>query len=178
MPSARERILDVYETIVRTDGERSATLDAIAKRAGVSKGGLIYHFPSKDALAAALCERLERLGLEDAQRMRESPDGPAAYYLRSSRYEGSALDHALIAVARLVQAGDERAVRTYQETSRRWLEILTENLGDPVLARIIKLLGDGMYYQALLSAPDARRQGLDEEEISQIITVVRTLREK
>ena len=33
------------------------TLDAVAKQAGVSKGGLLYHFPSKDALLTAMVER-------------------------------------------------------------------------------------------------------------------------
>lgn len=178
MPSSREHILDVYETIMRTDGERTATLDAVAKGAGVSKGGLIYHFPSKDALAAALCERLQRLGDEDAARMRASADGPAAYYLRSSVYEGSDLDHALIAVARLVQAGNEQAVRTYQALSSQWLTIIGESTSSPVLARIIKLLGDGMYYQALLTTPDSRRQGLTEDEITEIIAVLKSVPEQ
>lgn len=32
------------------EGESAFTLDAVVKRTGVSKGGLIHHFPSKEAL--------------------------------------------------------------------------------------------------------------------------------
>jgi AcrR family transcriptional regulator len=32
------------------EGECVLTLDAVVKRAGISKGGLMHHFPSKDAL--------------------------------------------------------------------------------------------------------------------------------
>ncbi len=33
------------------------TLDAVATRAGVSKGGLLYHFPNKEALLKAMVQR-------------------------------------------------------------------------------------------------------------------------
>lgn len=33
------------------------TLDAVAARAGLSKGGLLYHFPNKDALLRGMIER-------------------------------------------------------------------------------------------------------------------------
>ena len=36
----------------------SLVLDAVAADAGISKGGLLYHFASKNALVAGLCERL------------------------------------------------------------------------------------------------------------------------
>ncbi|MGN6428010.1 MAG: TetR/AcrR family transcriptional regulator, partial [Leifsonia sp.] len=48
--SARDRILDAFEELLAEHSERAATLDAVAAKAGVSKGGLLYHFASKDAL--------------------------------------------------------------------------------------------------------------------------------
>ena len=45
-PAAREAVLDAFERIIITEGERAATLDATARAAGVSKGGLLYHFGS------------------------------------------------------------------------------------------------------------------------------------
>ena len=33
------------------------TLDGVAQAAGVSKGGLLYHFPSKESLLGALAQR-------------------------------------------------------------------------------------------------------------------------
>jgi len=37
-------------------GARHLTLDAVAREAGVSKGGLLYHFPSKEGLLTAMVE--------------------------------------------------------------------------------------------------------------------------
>ena len=57
-PVARDAVLDAFEELLIDVGERAATLDAVAKRAGVSKGGLLYHFPNKEALITATLERL------------------------------------------------------------------------------------------------------------------------
>ncbi len=34
------------------------TLDSVAERAGLSKGGLLYNFPTKEALLQAVVQRL------------------------------------------------------------------------------------------------------------------------
>lgn len=53
----RDRVLDAAEAMARGEGSANLTLDAVANKAGVSKGGLLYHFPSKDALLAAMIDR-------------------------------------------------------------------------------------------------------------------------
>ena len=57
LPAARGRILDAAEQLVADHGASNLTLDAVAQAAGVSKGGLLYHYPNKDALLAAMIER-------------------------------------------------------------------------------------------------------------------------
>ena len=55
--SARERLLDAAERLVLETGAGHLTLDAVAKFAGISKGGLLYHFPSKDSLLEGMLTR-------------------------------------------------------------------------------------------------------------------------
>ena len=43
----RQAILEAAERVVTEAGAAHLTLDAVAGKAGVSKGGLLYHFPSK-----------------------------------------------------------------------------------------------------------------------------------
>jgi AcrR family transcriptional regulator len=54
---ARERILEAAERVVGDVGAARMTLDGVAQAAGVSKGGLLYHFPSKELLLGALAKR-------------------------------------------------------------------------------------------------------------------------
>ena len=76
-PDARTRILDAAESIVRARGVPGLTLEAAARGAGVSKGGLLYHFASKEALIAALLVRLAEFVSQDFVRaMERLPPGP------------------------------------------------------------------------------------------------------
>src|SRR3954466_14733340 len=50
----RARLLDAASAVVRRDGAQALTLDAVAAEAGVSKGGLLYHFRSKHELLEAM----------------------------------------------------------------------------------------------------------------------------
>lgn len=53
----RRALLDAAAVVIRTRGI-TASLDEIAREAGVSKGGLLYHFPAKEDLVNALAEDL------------------------------------------------------------------------------------------------------------------------
>ena len=57
-PSARERILDAVERIILRDGPNAVSVDAVLREAEISKGGFFHHFATKDALLAAVTERL------------------------------------------------------------------------------------------------------------------------
>lgn len=54
------KLLDAAETVVERQGIANLTLEAVALEAGLSKGGLLYHFPSKDRLVEALVARSAR----------------------------------------------------------------------------------------------------------------------
>jgi AcrR family transcriptional regulator len=56
--SAQNRILDAAEAVICTRGIAAFTLNAVAQAAGVSKGGLLYHFNSKDSLVSGLQRRM------------------------------------------------------------------------------------------------------------------------
>lgn len=53
----RRAVFAAASTVFRTRG-MAATLDDVAQEAGLSKGGVIYHFPTKDHLVAELARAL------------------------------------------------------------------------------------------------------------------------
>ncbi len=57
---SKNAILDAAETIVIESGASRMTLDAVAKRSGISKGGLIYNFPTKESLLQGMIDRMMR----------------------------------------------------------------------------------------------------------------------
>lgn len=52
-----EIILDAAEEVLRRLGARGLTIDAVAAQASLSKGGVLHHYGSKDALICALVAR-------------------------------------------------------------------------------------------------------------------------
>ncbi len=149
-PHARERVLDAYESILVSDGERAATLDAVAKAAGVSKGGLLYHFASKDDLLAGLAARLQELIEIDVERMLQAPEGPVAYYIRTSVMEDDNLDRSLAATARLAQGGSAAAAEALRRGRQRWADTIRPHVRDEADLDMIMLLSDGLYFNNLL----------------------------
>lgn len=149
--SAREKILDAYERVLVENGERAATLEAIAKAAGVSKGGLLYHFKDKRALASGLLQRLETLAEDDAVLMSQDPAGATNYYVRTSVWQDSPLDRTIISVTRLGNDFQPAVNTAMKRVQDRWLSLLEDEVKDPHVARAILLIGDGLYYNAVLS---------------------------
>lgn len=56
--SSREVLLDAAQVIVTERGVSAMTLENVAALAGVTKGGLIYHFKTRELLLQALVERM------------------------------------------------------------------------------------------------------------------------
>lgn len=144
--STRDRLLDAFESLLVSSGSRAATLDAVAAEGEVSKGGLLYHFHSKDDLVEGMLTRLREQGATDVETMRSADSGPVEYYLTTSVNSGSGFDRALIAAARIAQESDSRASEALADLREGWFEVLLEHLGDESLARTIQLIGDGLYF--------------------------------
>ncbi len=150
-PHARESVLDAFEAILIEDGERSATMDATARAAGVSKGGLLYHFGSKDALERGVIERLDLLVSDDITQMSSAPDGPISYFLRSSIMQNDPLDRAILATSRLAQGGNAAASTALREVRERWGDALRPHTRDAASLDLVMLVSDGLYFNNALA---------------------------
>lgn len=148
-PAAREKVLSAFAAIVAEQGEQSATMDAVAARAGVSKGGLLYHFGSREALVDGLVERLRADGEADVEAMRSAPEGAVAYYLSSSADSPRELNELYVAASRISQTGAEAARGALAHIESQWLAVLEESVDDPRLARLLAVVGDGLYLHAI-----------------------------
>jgi AcrR family transcriptional regulator len=79
----RDHILQATATLVLAEGPSAFTLEAAAKASGISKGGLLYHFPSKEALILGLIdarqEWLKGIIAEEKRQLAE-PEAPGAFH--------------------------------------------------------------------------------------------------
>ncbi|MFO7689451.1 MAG: TetR/AcrR family transcriptional regulator [Cryobacterium sp.] len=148
----RDRLLDAFEELLIEGGERSATLDAVAAAASVSKGGLLYHFGSKEALVEGQLARLGALAATDADSIRSAPAGPVDYLIRSSIDTGSPFDRAYVAATRLAQGRHPQAIESLTRIRQGWLSAIEDVVSDPNVAQAIMLISDGLYNNSALTA--------------------------
>ena len=66
----REAILDATVDMIAEVGYHGLSMRDVARRVGISHPGVIYHFPSKEALLMAVIERYEDRSNFDVQAMR------------------------------------------------------------------------------------------------------------
>ena len=142
--SLRDRVLDALQRLVLA-GDPTPTLDAVAAAAGVSKGGLPHGLVHR-ALAetdAAMATAAER-------------GTAAATWLRLSAADGpeQAAARALLSVLR-VSAGGVDLPPDVGHAVRRWQSAIEAEVGDPVHADVVRLVGDGLFTEALLGAAPA-----------------------
>lgn len=149
----RRRIIDAFASLLVHHGERAATLDAVAERAKVSKGGLLYHFGSKRALVTGLLERVRSLSHAEAEAMRRAPEGLVAHLVQDSTIADTEFDLVYIAATRLAEGSYPEARAALTDAHDSWLAATLEAVGDPVVARMILLVSDGLYFEAVTRGP-------------------------
>lgn len=175
-PSQKSSALDAAVRLLQDGGTLS--LDSVARAAGLTKPGLMYHFATKEALLAALvehvtdrCER-ELEALLPAGDDRSLADHPARERLLAYAEWAITVEHGS---ADLVALADprlrERMTELWAERFRPWVEVPAD-LPPPERARLhaVRLLADGCWFadaSGILPVPAADRAALLE--------VVRTL---
>jgi AcrR family transcriptional regulator len=145
--SARGRILAAAAQLSRECGGGNLSLDAIAAEAGVSKGGLLYHFPSKAALMRALtehCVEVFEAELEAAVEHRGSEETLLSAYVRlslASNAEASPDAAGLLAAL----AEDPEFMKPLKAFKRRLLDRLTAGAGDSSSVIMTYLALEGLF---------------------------------
>ncbi|PRX96198.1 TetR/AcrR family transcriptional regulator [Allonocardiopsis opalescens] len=159
--TTRDRILDALQRILVEHGATAITLEAVAAEAEVSKGGLLYHFRSKEALVQGLVDRLAEQAEDEYARAAESEGGIPRFFLESSlpSSDEARLYWSVIAALRSVDSGFAEVGGGLARIFTRWAELLHAEIPDPVLAETVRLVGDGLYLSAIagLPAPEPER---------------------
>ena len=164
--ATREKILQAAAQVVMDQGVEALTLNAVAQQAEVSKGGLLYHFPNKNALIVNLGEQLLQnfeAALQNEFEQDDAPGTPGQWlraYVRSTERmskESLALFARLSSI--LVEMPPEllQSVEAYEQ---RFHQCLEADGIDPVQARIIQLAIDGLWFSEVfqMAVPNEERR--------------------
>lgn len=149
MENTRQSILDHASRLSVAQGE-VPSLNTLATAAGISKGGLIHHFPSRDSLLTALAEQ----GIAEVDKALEQAvvRGDVLHTwleLSLPDQHGVALFQSLAAIF-FAGRSDRTAIQELvSEANRRWEILLEHEIGSATAARVARLLGDGLLLGAI-----------------------------
>ena len=158
MADTRNRLLDAATEVLLRDGAQALTLEAVARQAQVSKGGLLYHFPSKQALVAGMVQRLVGQFDDALARAGDEPGAATRVYLAATvsphhtaagAQAGAQADRASAALlaAALVEPD---ALGPLRDVYRAWQKRLDQDGIDPAVATAVRLAVDGWWLARLL----------------------------
>ncbi len=172
MTNTRDRILDAATEVLLRDGAQALTLEAVARQAGVSKGGLLYHFASKQALVAGMVDRLVSQFDAALASAGDEPGAATRVYLAATvgqkpEAAGAVADRTTAALfaAALVEPD---ALIPLREIYARWQRRLENDGIDPAVATAVRLAVDGWWLARL--ADLAPPQGELHERVYAVLT--------
>ncbi|NQU44746.1 TetR family transcriptional regulator [bacterium] len=153
-PSSKEAILDAAEAVVIESGASHMTLDAVAERSGISKGGLIYHFPTKESLLEGMIDRLSEQFEHLREKAREElhQDTPSELMVEIRMLQGKASQNPRLSAALLaVTANQPELISAMRQNMReRFFDVLVPE-EDFLASSILFFAAVGLHFHDLLS---------------------------
>ncbi|ADJ22618.1 transcriptional regulator, TetR family [Hyphomicrobium denitrificans ATCC 51888] len=165
----RGQLLDVAARLCAEVGIANATLDAISQRAGVSKGGLLHHFPTKQALIVALVDKLLDDLLESIESYIAKDPDPVGRFTRAyllTCLEGQNNADAEHWNTLGIMLATETAMRT------RWVKWFSKqmrqhgNSDDTIGCLIVRMAADGFWFSktvGITSVPSRQKNEFVEQ---------------
>ncbi|MEU9677026.1 TetR/AcrR family transcriptional regulator [Streptomyces parvus] len=154
--SKRSQILEAATRVVQREGVKSVTFDSVAAEAGLTKGGLLYHFASRDDLVLAIHQHLADQWEADLVAAAGKPATEASRDERLAAYTQVAIQSATRAELLLMLEGSTDAAHSavWEAVTERWAPPPASAGDDPAtLDRfIVRLAADGLWlYDSLTS---------------------------
>jgi AcrR family transcriptional regulator len=175
----REAVLKAAAQIIVRHGVSAFTIEAVSQEAGVTKGGVLHHFPSKEALVDGLIDQVIQAfnAWLAAELEAEPPEEPGRWlraYIRtifSVQYKDINLIPALAAAV----AADHQTLNRIRRGFERSQQEAVEDGIDPIQATIIRLAVDGIVFARALNVDVLDKQTSQNvyDELLRLTTPIR-----
>jgi AcrR family transcriptional regulator len=157
MSDKRQALLEAALHVIRSGGAAQLTLERVAQEAGVSKGGLLYHFPSKEALLQALLGHfVAQIGAKLDAYVGEGGTGAfARAYIRTTLEPQDDINHLTPAIL-AAMAHQPSLLQPLRAQFEAWQARAEADGLPPGVGTLVRLAMDGLWFADLfdLAPPD------------------------
>lgn len=165
--SRKVAILHAAARVVKEHGIFNLTMEAAAKEAGISKGGLLYHYPSKEALVKGMVEHLAENYTGKIRDNAQNEKGNVGNWTRAflhvtfnQTYQYKEMNAGLLAA----KAVKPELLLPIKDAYTEWQQNIENDDIDPITATIIRLAADGIWLSELFGVNQ-----LEDEKREQIL---------
>ncbi|MCQ3023883.1 TetR/AcrR family transcriptional regulator [Pseudomonas savastanoi] len=171
-PNKREEALNAVVSIIEREGITALTLDAVAAETGMTRAGLLYHFPSREDLLLATHEHLANAweqGMASSAGKAISETTPAekhAAYIKVCARSARRVELLL-----MLESTDNPELATFwQRVMDRWAPPPTANNYQELDAFIARLAADDLWAHEALSAQKLPQE-LRDRVVSRLVAM-------
>lgn len=145
----RRGILQAASQVIKEHSATALTLDAVSRAAGVSKGGLLYHFPNKEALIEGMLRQyFSDFDARLIQLLEQEEDTPGRWlraYVKACFSEPPS-DVSLITAGLAAVASIPRLLHIAHEEYAIWQQRAVEDGIAPRTAMLVMQATDGVWF--------------------------------
>jgi AcrR family transcriptional regulator len=170
-------ILTAAERVALRDGVLHLTVEAVAREAKLSKGGVLYHFATKESLIQAMLDRLIQYCEQEIAQHQQNDAAPGRWtraYVRKTlapltTYPGEAAfpESKEVGAGLIVAAAtNPKLLEPLRKRFRTWQRAIERDGISPTRATVVRLAVDGLWLADVLGiwslSDKLRRQVLNE----------------
>ena len=144
----KDQILQAALKVVEENGANHLTIDAVATFANFSKGGVLYHFPTKKALLSGMVEHLI-LTIEKRMDALDHNDHLLSAFLHKENQMSAAERRASLALL-AAAAEDPELLTPVKDYMKRVVDEISQNSQKPMEALTLFLAGEGIRFLDIL----------------------------
>lgn len=152
--ATRTSLLDAAVRVIDRDTLQGFTLEAVAQEAGVSKGGLFYHFESKQALVRGMLDAaFEAFERRIGELYEAVPGGYVKAFVLATIEAATSPQHLQTKTALCAAvASHPELLSPYAQRSQQWQSRLEQDGTLPARATVARLAADGLFFMNLFGS--------------------------
>lgn len=150
----KKTILNACVELIINDSLQKFSLNEVAKKAGVSKGGLLHHYPSKEDLIKAIVRENFDTYLDTIlERIKSVPPYPGrtpAIYLQSIEEPITENEEKIVSAVLVASIYDKNLMKPFQEFYSKIDACVLEDGGNTMKAKMIIINMDAIWINQML----------------------------
>lgn len=163
----KEDILRNVAKIIHEEGIQKLTIDYVAHKSDITKGGVLYHFKSKGQLILKMNEMVIEQYEKSIQQFQDQLTG-AYQFTRAYAYATLDMlnnpDDVLLPAVFISSQESGKSKQLWMQVSKKWDEQFQKDKGDAYKMTELRMICDGVWFSMMYQYGDRRK-----EEMKQII---------